>query len=203
MTKTTVAILLFDDVEELDAVGPYQVFGTASAKQPELFRVFTVAADSSRPVRAVNGLRMLADFSTDTAPPFDVLLIPGGVGTRRVADTPELVQWVRRRAAASRMVASVCSGARVTLAAGLAAGKRITTHWGVVDELRRQGEAAEVLDDVRFVRDGDIVHAAGVSAGIDMSLWLVGLFASPSAAREVQREIEYYPAPPFAYDASL
>lgn len=203
MTKTTVAILLFDDVEELDAVGPYQVFGTASAQHPELFRVFTVAADSSRPVRAVNGLRMLADFSPDTTPPFDVLLIPGGVGTRRVADTPALVQWVARSAATCRMVASVCSGARVTLAAGLATGKRITTHWGVVEELRKRGEAAEVLDDVRFVRDGNIVHAAGVSAGIDMSLWLVGFLATPAVARQVQREIEYHPAPPFAYDAQL
>lgn len=202
MTSNTIAILLFDDVEELDAVGPYQVFGTASAEHPELFRVITVAEDASRPVRAVNGLRMLADFALDAAPPFDILVIPGGVGTRRVAESPALVAWVRQAAGRCRMVASVCSGARVTLAAGLATGKRITTHWGVVDELRRRGGASEVLDDVRFVRDGDIVHAAGVSAGIDMSLWLVGFLSSPAIARRVQREIEYYPAPPYAYDAA-
>lgn len=194
---THVGILLFPDVEELDLVGPYQVFGAAHAAKPEAFDVFLVAADASGPVRCVNGLRVLPDYDFASAPPIDLLLIPGGVGTRKVAKDEQSVDWVRTTAASARMVASVCTGARVTLAAGLAAGKRITTHWTAIEEMRVDGRASEVLDDVRYVQDGHIVHSAGVSAGIDMSLWLLGEIVDPAFARQIQKTIEYYPEPPY------
>lgn len=170
---TRVAILLFPDVEELDLVGPYQVFGAAHAAKPEAFEVFLVASDASAPVRCVNGLRVLADHDFRSAPAIDLLLIPGGVGTRRVAKDVLSIEWIRRTAKSARLVASVCTGARVTLAAGLADDKRITTHWSAIEELRADGRAAAVLDNSRYVADGNIVHAAGVSAGIDMALWLL------------------------------
>lgn len=198
--KLNVAVLIFDDVEELDAVGPYQVFGTASAEYPDRFSVCTVAERDGQAIRAVNGLRMLPDHGLAAAPPVDILVIPGGIGTKRVATNEGVVDWIRRTASTCQRVASVCSGARLTLAAGLATGRRITTHWGVVEELRAGGQAKEVLDDVRFVRDGNLVHAAGVSAGIDMALWLVGDLHGAAAARRVQKELEYYPAPPHAFE---
>lgn len=194
-----IGILIFDDVEELDAIGPFQVFGTARGLFPELFDVSLIAAGSDSPVRCVNGLRILPDFSFASAPPNDVLVVPGGIGTRRVAADPGAVEWIAEAARRARWVASVCTGARLTLAAGVAAGRRITTHWSAIQEIREQG-CAEVLENVRFVRDGNVIHSAGVSAGIDMALWLVGeLAGDPQAARDVQKVLEYYPSPPYAY----
>jgi len=193
-------IMIFDDVEELDAVGPYEVFGVARSMRPEQFDVVLLAADKSKPIKCVNGLRILADHSFVDAPDIDVLVIPGGVGTRRVAKDEAALDWVKSMSAKARITASVCTGARVTLASGLAHGRRITTHWGAIEEIKADGRAAEVLDNVRFVRDGSIIHSAGVSAGIDMSLWLIGQLAEPALARDVQKMIEYQPAPPYAYD---
>ena len=193
-------IMIFDDVEELDTVGPYEVFGVARSMRPEMFDVVLLAADKDKPVKCVNGLRILPDFAFSEAPHIDVLIIPGGVGTRKVAKDQGALDWVRAVSAKARVTASVCTGARVTLASGLAHGRRITTHWGAIEEIRSDGRAAEVLDNVRFVRDGSIVHSAGVSAGIDMALWLVGQLADPTLARDVQKMIEYQPAPPYAFD---
>lgn len=201
MKKTSVGILVFDDVEELDAVGPYEVFGVARALRPEAFDVFMVGSGRDRPVRCVNGLRILPDYGFADAPDIDLLLVPGGVGTRRAASDVPLLDWVRRTSAAATWTASVCTGARITLATGIAHGRRITSHWSAIAELRADGRAAEVLDDVRFVRDGQVVHSAGVSAGIDMSLWLVGELADPAFAREVTRMIQYEPEPPYAQAA--
>jgi transcriptional regulator GlxA family with amidase domain len=197
--KLALGIFIFDDLEELDAVGPYEVFAAAAGMRAGFLDVFLVA-ETTQPVRCVNGMRIVPHYSFVTAPPIDILLIPGGVGTRAQAGRSQVIAWIGKTAAAARWVASVCSGARLTLATGLAAGKRITTHWSVIDELRRDGRAAEVLDNVRFVRDGNLVSAAGVSAGIDMALWLVGQLADPAFAREVQKYIEYYPAPPYTHE---
>lgn len=195
-----VGILVFDDVEELDAIGPYEVFGVARAQRREAFDVCLVAASRERPVRCVNGLEILPQHDLASAPKLDVLLIPGGVGTRVVAGDAVILQWVRERAEEAELVASVCTGARITLASGLAAGRRITTHPSAIEELRKDGRAAAVLEDVRFVKDGDIIHAAGVSAGIDMSLWLVGHLSEPAFARHVRRAIDYRPAPPYDFE---
>jgi transcriptional regulator GlxA family with amidase domain len=199
MTKQ-LGILIFDDVEELDAIGPYEVFALA-AKQRQGLLTVSLIAPSLDPVTCVNGLRLFPTHDFKSAPSLDIVVVPGGVGTRKAAQRPEIVEWVRNSSAHAEWTASVCSGARLTLAAGIAAGRRITTHWSVIEELRAQGLAAAVLDDVRFVRDGQLVSSAGISAGIDMSLWLVGQLADPDLARSVQREMEYNPAPPYAYAA--
>ncbi|WP_288900359.1 DJ-1/PfpI family protein [uncultured Sneathiella sp.] len=194
-----IGILLFDDVEELDAVGPYQVFGTARSFLPEQFDVRFVAHRDA-PVTCVNGMRLLPHSDFSSCGELNVLVIPGGRGTRIQSKDEELLEWIESTAEKCDWVASVCSGARITLAAGLAVGRRITTHKDVIEELRQLG-TADVLDDVRFVKDGKFLHSAGISAGIDMSLWLLGeLAGDPAVARKVQSHMEYFPAPPYAYE---
>jgi len=191
----TIGILIFDDVEELDFVGPWEVFAGLYQSTGE-GRVLTIA---ERPVavRCAKGLRVLPDHTLADAPALDVVLVPGGQGTRREVDNPVLIDWLRKVGAQCRFVTSVCTGALLLHEAGFAKGKRVTTHWGFVEQLRARGDVT-VLDGPRYVRDGNLVTAAGVSAGIDMALWLVGQLHSPEVARRVQRYIQYDPAPPYA-----
>lgn len=191
----TTGILLFDEAEELDWAGPYEVFGMA-AKARDGVRVVTVA-ERSEPVRCFNGLRVLPDHSFADAPALDLVLVPGGQGTRSEIDNPVLIDWLAKVAPGCRWVTSVCTGSLLLHAAGLTQGKRITTHWGFVEQLRERAPEATVLERVRYVRDGNLVTAAGVSAGIDMSLWLVGQIWGVEHARGTQRLMEYDPAPPY------
>jgi transcriptional regulator GlxA family with amidase domain len=194
----TIGILLFDDVEELDFAGPWEVF---SATAQHLFpddRVVTIAQEP-RPIRCAKGLRVLPDVDFTTAPPLDVVLVPGGQGTRREVSNPTLIGWLREVGQRCQWVTSVCTGALLLHEAGFAKGRRVTTHWAFVETLRQRGDVT-VLEDRRYVRDGNVVTAAGVSAGIDMALWLVGQIHGIDVARKVQRGIEYAPAPPYAAD---
>ena len=192
-----IGIVLFEDAEELDIVGPYEVLAWAAKVREGFASVFTVAAELT-PVRCAKGMRILPDFGFADAPPLDVLLVPGGVGTRRAATDDALLSYIAIQAERCEWVTSVCTGSALLLAAGPAVGKRITTYWNAVERLRDLGKAEAVLDDVRFVRDGKVVTSAGVSAGIDMALWLVGQLAGdPGFARTVQKGIEYFPAPPY------
>ena len=197
---TNVGILFFTGMEELDAVGPWEVFSwTAQEEAPDpAMQAFTVSKDG-KPVHCHKGMVITPDYSFETAPVIDVLVVPGGSGSRAVIQDQETLDWVADVAAGCQWVTSVCTGARVLVKSGVARGKRITTHHGAIDELRDWNEA-EVLDNVRFVRDGNVVSSAGVSAGIDMALWLVGELYSPTFARQVQHGIEYYPAPPYTHE---
>jgi transcriptional regulator GlxA family with amidase domain len=190
----TTGILLFPDAEELDFVGPWEVF-TMAALGREGERVVTIA-ERAEPVRCAKGLRVLPDHGFADAPPLDVLLVPGGQGTRKEVANPALIDWLRKAAVPCTWVTSVCTGTLLLHEAGLARGKRVTTHWGFVETLRQRGEI-EVLEKVRFVRDGRLVTSAGVSAGIDMALWLVGQIHGVPHARLTQRLMEYDPAPPY------
>lgn len=192
----TTGILLFDGAEELDFVGPFEVFTMARMNGHEDDRVVTIA-ERAEPVRAAKGMRVVPDHVFADAPPLDVLLVPGGQGTRSEASNRTLIGWLRKAAEPCSWVTSVCTGALLLHEAGLAHGRRITTHWAFVPALRERG-GAEVLERVRYVRDGRIVTAAGVSAGIDMALWLVGQIHGVAHARVVQRLMEYDPAPPYA-----
>ncbi len=194
----TTGILIFDDAEELDFVGPWEVF-TAAALLNEGNRVVTIAPGSEEPkaVRCAKGMRVIADHTLADAPPLDVVLVPGGIGTRAAVDNPELIGWLRDVAPRCTWVTSVCTGALLLCEAGLARDKRVTTHWSFVETLRQRPDVT-VLDNVRYVQDGNVVTAAGVSAGIDMALWLVGQLHGVDCARTVQRWIEYYPEPPYA-----
>lgn len=194
--NATIGLLLFEDLEELDLVGPWEVLSMATADLPAS-RVVGIA-ERSAAVRCAHGLRLLPDHAFEDAPALDVLLVPGGQGTRREVDNPVLIDWLRKAAERCRWVTSVCTGSLLLSRAGLTEGKRITTHWGFVAELRKRAPEAQVLEGVRYVRDGRLVTAAGVSAGIDMSLWLVGQIWDVERARRTQRMLEYDPAPPYA-----
>ncbi|MBW2280753.1 MAG: DJ-1/PfpI family protein [Deltaproteobacteria bacterium] len=192
--ERTIGILLFDDAEELDWAGPWEVLTSLRMVAGET-RVVTIA-ERDGPVTCAKGLRVLPDHDFESAPPLDVVLVPGGQGTRRQVDNPALIEWLRRAGADAEWVTSVCTGALLLHEAGFARGKRVTTHWGFCDQLEARGDVT-VLRRTRWVRDGNLVTAAGVSAGIDMALWLVGQMHSPGVARQVQRYMEYDPAPPY------
>ena len=192
----TIGILLFDDVEELDFAGPWEVFSATAQHLVPDDRVVTIAQEL-RPIRCAKGLRVLPDCDFTTAPPLDVVLVPGGQGTRREASNPTLIGWLREAGQRCQWVTSVCTGALLLHEAGFATGRRVTTHWAFIETLRQRGDVT-VLENRRYVRDGNVVTAAGVSAGIDMALWLVGQIYGIDVARKVQRGIEYDPAPPYA-----
>lgn len=205
----TMGIVLFDGAEELDFAGPFEVFTMAAEIKPRFdearrapasttpwARTLLVAAED-RPVLCAKGMRVLPDATFDTAPALDVLLVPGGAGARKGVDDSRLVGYVRGAAAKAAWVTSVCTGTFLLHEAGPARGKRVTTHWSYVEGLRARGNVT-VAEGPRFVRDGNLVTSAGVSAGIDMALWLVGQLESPDFARAVQRAMEYDPAPPYS-----
>jgi len=201
MTRS-IGIVIFDDVEELDFVGPWEVFTMANEVAAHqgaapLHNVKLIA-QTDAPVRCAKGMRVLPDLTTAACDKLDILLVPGGFGTRRLAVDAALLAWIGKIAAGAEWVTSVCTGSLLICAAGLAQGKRVTTHWAFVETLRARGEAAEVVADFRYVRDGNLVTAAGVSAGIDMALWLTGQLHGPQFARTVQRAMQYDPAPPYA-----
>jgi transcriptional regulator GlxA family with amidase domain len=191
-----VGIVLFPDAEELDWAGPYEVFTMAAMGEVSM-QVVTIA-QSMEPVRCANGLRVLPDHSFDDAPALDVVLVPGGQGSRVEMENPAMIEFLQRVAPGCSWVTSVCTGAAILCKAGLTKGCKVTTHWGYIESLREFAGDSEVLERIRYVRDGRLVTAAGVSAGIDMSLWLVGQMFSPEHARNTQRMMEYDPAPPYS-----
>jgi transcriptional regulator GlxA family with amidase domain len=192
-----IGIVIFERVEELDVAGPYEVFGWAATMRSDLLAV-SLVAETLSPVRCDKAMRILPDFSFEDCPQYDVLFVPGGYGTRLLVTDEKMLAFLKHQAAGSEWIASVCTGLRVLAAAGVVDGKRVTTYHSVIPEMRETGRFAEVLDDVRFIRDGNLVTSAGVSAGIDMALWLIGEIAGDARfARDVQRGIEYFPAPPY------
>jgi transcriptional regulator GlxA family with amidase domain len=193
---TTIGVSIFDGAEELDFAGPWEVFAMAAALRDDV-RVITVA-ERAEPVRCAKGMRVLPDHTLADAPALDVVLVPGGQGTRREVDNPVLIDWLRQIAPGLRWVTSVCTGVLLLCEAGLARGRRVTTHWAFVETLRKRYPDVEVLDHVRYVRDDRLCTAAGVSAGIDLALWLTGQMWGADTARRTQRNMEYDPAPPYA-----
>jgi transcriptional regulator GlxA family with amidase domain len=196
---TTYGLLAFDDVEELDLVGPWEVF-TASSNLRDGADTAVTIAERSGPVRCSKGLRVLADRTFGDHPPLDVLLVPGGQGTRREVSNPILIDWIRQTDAA--WITSVCTGALLLHEAGHARGRRVATHHAFEDTLQARGNVT-VVRDARYVVDGNLVTTQGVSAGIDMALWLIGRLHGREHARSVRREIQYEPAPPYLADEPL
>lgn len=198
---STIGILIFDGAEELDFVGPWEVFSMSNEVRDHLKdatakdRVLMVSQHGGA-ITCAKGMKVVADHSFADCPKLDVLLIPGGQGTRREVENPAMLQWIAKVAAKCAWVTSVCTGSLLLTEAGPAAGKRVTTHWSFIDQLTARGKAT-VLKNIRYVRDGNVVTAAGVSAGIDMALWLVGQMHGVPHARATQRGMEYDPAPPY------
>ncbi|HEX8498439.1 MAG TPA: DJ-1/PfpI family protein [Actinomycetales bacterium] len=191
-----VGILLFTDVEELDAVGPWEVLAWWTLNHPQDGWAVTTLSPEGGPVRCAKGLTIAAEHSFATAPALDVLIYPGGAGTRaQVLDQARLA-WVREQRAVVPLMTSVCTGSLVYAAAGLLRDRPATTHWSTLDRLAELDPTIELRPDDRFVDDGDVITAAGVSAGIDMALHLVARLAGVERAREVRRGIQYDPQPP-------
>ena len=198
MTETAkhIGIVLFDDVEELDAVGPWEVLAHWARHHPEDGWSVSLLSGDGGPVTAAKGMVIGAHSSTADAPPMGVLVHPGGDGTRRLMRSEPYLDWVRTQRARVPLLTSVCTGSLVYAAAGLLAGRPATTHWRCLDELAVADRTIAVRTQERFVDDGDIITSAGVSAGIDMALHLVARLAGPERARQVRRGIQYDPARP-------
>jgi transcriptional regulator GlxA family with amidase domain len=194
--RRQIGILLFDGVEELDAVGPWEVLFAWTQQHPEDgWDAFCLSSDG-RPVRGAKTLLLGAHHSIDDAPAMDILIHPGGPGTRPMLHDPSHLDWVRRQRVTVALMTSVCTGSLVYAAAGLLVGRRATTHWASLNLLSELDPT--VITDVssRFVDDGDLITSAGVSAGIDMALHLVARLTDVERVREVRREIQYNPLPP-------
>ena len=196
----TVAILLFDEVEVLDFAGPFEVFSVCGRQgaAPYPFEVFTVAERS--PVTARNHLTITPSYLLGEEPNPDIVLVPGGggfhpdgtpFGSRREMDNERLLSWIRQRNQTAELVLSVCTGSLLLARAGLLTGLAATTHRGAVDAMRMAAPHTELLPEQRWVDNGRIILSAGVSAGIDMSLYVVGKLLGDQAADETARYMQY------------
>ena len=191
-----IGISLFTDVEELDAIGPWEVLSYWTRTFPEDGYAVSCLSASGGLVRCAKGLVVRADHSYADAPPFEVLVYPGGQGTRAQLHDDAQLDWVRSRRTEVALMTSVCTGSLVYAAAGLLRGRPATTHWRSLDLLADLDPTIDVRATERFVDDGDVITSAGISAGIDMALHLVTRLAGVERAREVRRGIQYDPAPP-------
>jgi transcriptional regulator GlxA family with amidase domain len=189
--KRNVAILLFDDIEVLDFAGPFEVFAvTDELRGNDTFNVFTFA-ENIETIRTRNGLKVVPHFSREACPPPHVLIVPGGFGTRALLNKPALLEWIQKRSAKAELTMSVCTGALVLAKAGLLDGLRATTHHKRLDLLRELAPHTEIVDTERYVDNGRIITAAGISAGIDCSLHVVERLLGREAAEETARHMEY------------
>ena len=184
----TIGILLFDGAEEMDFVGPWEVLTVAVVGLADE-RVMTIA-ERPRPVVCEKGMRVIPDATYADAPDVNVVIVPGGSGARREIDNPETVEWLTQTCAKCSWVTSVCTGAFLLVGSGIARGRRVTTHHDFIQALRDLG-GAEVVQGVRFVRDGNLVSAAGVMSGIEMSLWLAGRLYGDEVEQRVRNYIAY------------
>jgi len=190
-----VAVAVFEGAEELDFVGPWEVLAAWRHLHPDEVSV-SLVGDTLDPVTCAKGMRVLPQTTWDDLGEADVLVYPGGFGTRTKLGDESLRSRLRAMKESGTLMTSVCTGALVLADAGLLDGLPATTYWSAFDELLPLGRNIEPRPDDRFVDAGPIITAAGVSAGIDMALHLVGRLASPERARDVRRYIQYDPRPP-------
>ncbi len=188
MAETKIAILLFDKFAALDVVGPYEVL----SRMPDS-KVYMTAVKPGY-YKDPKGLQIVADYALQDIAHPDILLIPGGFGVDAILNDSEILAWIREAHTTSRWTVSVCSGALLLAVSGILKGCRATTHWN------RKAQLAQydvVIENARYVKEGKIITAAGVSAGIDMALYLLSLTVNENCAKAVQLGIEYDPKPPF------
>jgi transcriptional regulator GlxA family with amidase domain len=191
----TVGILIFDEVEVLDFCGPFEVFSIArnpgdSSDDARLFNAVTIA-EENRIIRCRGGLLVQPHHTIDDHPPLDILVVPGGQGTRRERINDRLLDWIAAQHRAVELTTSVCTGAFLLAERGVLDGRRATTHWASVDWMRQQYPGVRMLADQRVVDEGNVVTSAGVSAGIDMSLHVVSRLHGSETAEWTARRMEY------------
>lgn len=193
MKRRNVGVLLFPQVELLDFAGPFEVFSaarTSSETRERLMDVFTVAETTS-PVRCNNPVTVVPDYALEECPHMDVVVVPGGIGTRSAVDRQGLVDWIARRAKLAEVTTSVCTGSFLLAKAGVLDGRSATTHWASIERMRRDFPALAVEESVRWVDAWPVVSSAGVSAGIDMALHVLSRLYDDEVARATARGIEY------------
>jgi transcriptional regulator GlxA family with amidase domain len=189
--RLNVAIFIFNDVEVLDFAGPFEVFAVADdLAEHTLFHAYTVA-ELPGAVRARNGLRVVPDHTFESAPKPDIIVIPGGFGTRPLLNRPVVLEWVRQQSRQAQYTVSVCTGALLLAKAGLLDGLQVTTHHLRLDLLRELAPTATVHADRRFLDNGNILTSAGISAGIDVSLHLVARLCGKETAEKTAAHMEY------------
>lgn len=190
-TRTrAVAIVVFDEVEVLDFCGPFEIFSVTGARSGmKPFAVHTVA-EELRPITTRGGLRIIPDQSFETSTGADIILVPGGLGTRREMNNPKMLQWVKDNATNAELVLSVCTGALVLGKAGLLEGLTATTHHLALEELRAVSPLINIDASKRFIDNGRVIVAAGISAGMDMTLHIVSRLLGEEQAAETARYME-------------
>jgi transcriptional regulator GlxA family with amidase domain len=200
MQKLTVGILIYDGVQVLDFAGPFDVFSTTRNKDkpalsdPSLFDVLLVS-EYPRPVSALGGMKVTPHHTIHDCPALDILVVSGGLGEREEHGNHVLLHFIRSRAKKVKTLSSVCTGAIILGKAGLLDGRRATTHWMSIERMREMLPQVEVVENVRYVEDGNIITSAGISSGIDMSLRIVAIYHGEDTARATARELEYpYPS---------
>ncbi len=199
MKRKRVGIVLFPDAEVLDFCGPFEVFSVTRLNEelrredPSPFEVVLVA-EKAGPVLTTGGMKVIPDHTLDDCPPLDILVVPGGWGTRAQRTNPRLVGWIVERAKQVETLTSVCTGSLLLGQAGLLDGRRATTHWRALDLMRELFPAVKVEDKLHVVEEGNVLTSAGISAGIDMALRVVAREHGETVARNTARNMEYrYP----------
>lgn len=196
MNRKQVGILLFENIEVLDFCGPFEVFSVTRLhedhRRDELspFNVFLVA-ETKEPVVTSGGMKVLPGYDLDDCPRVDVLVVPGGWGTRKAMNNDRLLQWIADRSTQVETLTSVCTGALLLGRAGLLKGKRATTHWGSLNRMQELFPNTIVEKDLHVVEDGALFTSAGISAGIDMALKVVSRYFGEAIARATARHMEY------------
>jgi transcriptional regulator GlxA family with amidase domain len=196
MDRKQVGILIFKDVEVLDFCGPFEVFSATRLneekrrEEPSPFDVLLVGETKSFVV-TTGGMKVLPDCGLDDCPSLDVLVIPGGWGTRKEMSNRRLLAWLAERAKRVETLASVCTGALLLGKAGLLDGKRATTHWRSLDWMEELFPRTKVEKELHFVEEGNLLTSAGISAGIDMALKVVARYFGEGVARATAKHIEY------------
>ncbi len=199
MQRTTVGIVVFDEIEVLDFCGPFEVFSVVRLdearrrEEPSPFEVKLIG-ETGQTITTSGGMRVTPDHSFGDCPQLDILCVPGGWGTRRELANPVMLEWLRNRAPQAELLTSVCTGAMLLGFAGLLEGRRATTHWRSLDWMAESFPQTTVLYDEHVVEDGDLITSAGISAGIDMALQVVARYHGEAIARATARQMEYpYP----------
>lgn len=186
-----VGILLFNDVEVLDFAGPFEVFSvTSELNNCDLFKVFTITKDGKL-ITAVNGLKVLPDYSFNDHPQIDVLIIPGGIGTRKEMEDENVLEWIKNKYASSQITFSVCSGARILGKAGLLDEMEAVTHHEVIPHLKEIAPKTIINEKARFIDNGRIMTCGGISAGIDLSLYIVQKLFGEGITKKTIGYMEY------------
>jgi len=196
MNRKQVGILIFENVEVLDFCGPFEVFSVTRLdeekrrEEPSPFNVFLVA-QTKDPIVTTGGMKVLPDYDFDDCPSLNILVVPGGWGTRKEMNNGRLLSWIAECAKQAETLTSVCTGALLLGMAGLLEGKRATTHWGSLDWMQERFPATQVEKQMHFVEEGNLITSAGISAGIDMALKVVTRYFGETVARSTAKYMEY------------